>query len=49
MMQFNLPNISKEYLIIDTHNHLGDSLYQNLPGDTEESNINLLKEVGVKK
>ena len=44
-----LENLAKNYLIVDSHLHLGGLPYLYLPSNTEENIINLLKKVGIKK
>ena len=44
-----LENLTKNYLIIDSHLHLGGLPYLYVPSNTEENIINLLKKIGVKK
>lgn len=44
-----LENLTKNYLIVDSHLHLGGLPYLYMPSNTEENIINLLKKIGVKK
>ena len=44
-----LEILAKNYLIIDTHIHLGNLPYLCMPSNTEENIIDLLKKNGVKK
>jgi predicted TIM-barrel fold metal-dependent hydrolase len=44
-----LEDLTKKYLIIDSHLHLGGLSYLYMPSNTEENIINLLKKIGVKK
>jgi uncharacterized protein len=44
-----LKDLSKNYLIIDSHLHMGRLSYLYMPSNTEENIINLLKKIGVKK
>ncbi len=44
-----LEDLAKNYLIIDSHLHLGALPYLYMPSNTEENIVNLLKKIGVKK
>ncbi|MHB1275640.1 MAG: amidohydrolase family protein [Candidatus Humimicrobiaceae bacterium] len=44
-----LEDLTKKYLIIDSHLHLGALSYLYMPSNTEENIVNLLKKIGVKK
>lgn len=49
MFSGSLENLAKEYVIIDTHLHLGALSYLYMPSNNDENIINLLKKFGVKK
>jgi len=48
-MKFNESKILKNYTIIDSHVHLGYLANLNMPSNSEDNVINLLKDCGVKK
>ncbi len=48
-MEYNIKKILKDYLVIDSHIHLGFLASLNIPSASDENIINVLRDFGVKK
>ncbi len=49
MYDYDIKNKAKEFIIIDSHLHLGYPAYLYMPSNNSENIVSLLKELGIKK